>query len=369
MNTITTASKRPRARDLGIRFPGVPGTWNAITDVVGVEVGYSTIIHGEGDLIQGQGPVRTGVTAILPRARDWVPCFAGCSSFNGNGEMTGTLWIEETGELHTPITITNPHSCGVARDATLRWMIENNYGGNQAWGLPVAAETYDGDLNDINGFHVTNQHVFDALNSATSGAIDLGSVGGGTGMCTYEFKAGSGSSSRLVDIGGIGYTLGTFVQSNFGLREELVVSGLAVGKELKGGEFRSQGSGSIIAVIATDAPLMPHQLKRLARRVPIGLARTGTIGHHSSGDIFLAFSSANKKALGDENKEVRDIQYLSEDKIDPLFHCVAQTIEEAVIDSMIVNSAMTGVNDLTVHALPHTQLLKLLEKHGRLGES
>jgi len=369
MKVQPSAITGPRARTLGIDFPGTPGAWNAITDVAGVEVGYSTIISGAGKLVRGVGPIRTGVTAILPRAREGIPCFAGCSSFNGNGEMTGTLWIEETGELHTPITISNTHSCGTCRDATLRWIVDTDYGGSQPWGLPVAAETYDGELNDINGFHVTNQHVFDALNSAASGPIALGSVGGGTGMCTYEFKAGSGSSSRLIDIAGSRYTVATFVQSNFGLRDELMVSGVAVGKELKGGEFRSKGSGSVIAVVATDAPLMPHQLKRLARRVPIGLARTGTIGHHSSGDIFLAFSTANKNALNNERQVLRSIQYLSEDQLDPLFHGVAQTVEEAVIDSMIVNNTMTGANDLTVRALPQEQLLTLLKKQGRLRES
>ena len=363
---LTTPSGKARARALKLHFHGTPGNYNAITDVAGVKVGYTTIIEGEGKLVIGEGPVRTGVTAILPRGQDMTPCFAGCFSFNGNGEMTGTLWIDEIGELQTPITLTNTHSCGVTRDATIQWMVKNNHGHGWDWGLPVAAETYDGELNDINGFHVTAKHVFEALNTASSGPIEMGSVGGGTGMCTYEFKAGSASASRVVEISDSKYTLGVFVQSNFGLRQELTVLGVPVGKHMTGGEMRSAGSGSIIAVIATDAPLLPHQLNRLARRVPIGLARTGTVGHHSSGDIFIAFSTADRDALSTQDYRARAVDYLSEPCLDTLFEAVAESVEEAVIDSMIANETMRGANDLEVRALPHDELLAVMQRYRRI---
>jgi D-aminopeptidase len=361
----STPSGKTRSRGLGLEFNGTPGIYNSITDVQDVAVGYTTLISGDGKLITGRGPIRTGVTAIFPRHQDITPCMAGTFSFNGNGEMSGTLWIDEAGELQTPITITNTHSCGVTRDATLQWMAQQKIANTQAWGLPVSAETYDGDLNDINGFHVTAQHTFDALNSAAGGPIEMGSVGGGTGMCTYEFKAGSASASRLVSIDGKSFTLGAFVQSNFGLRNELMINGVPVGKHLTDDVFRSKGMGSIIAIIATDAPLLPHQLKRLARRVPMGLAKTGTIGHHSSGDIFLAFSTANRDALSGEESKTRTIEYLPDACLDNLFLAVAESIEEAVIDSMIANEDMTGANNLCVRALPHDQLLEIMRKYQR----
>jgi len=353
-----TPTGKLRARGLGLLLPGNPGSHNAITDVAGVEVGYTTLIEAD--------CIRTGVTGILPRGRSGadIPCMAGTYSLNGNGEMTGTLWIEEAGELQTPITITNTASCGVTRDATLRWLVENDIGTGQDWGLPVAAETYDGDLNDINGFHVTAEHAMAALDNAASGPLEMGSVGGGTGMITFEFKAGSASASRLVGMGAAQYTVGTFVQSNFGLRPELTVLGVPVGRELTGGECRSKGSGSIIAIIATDAPLLPHQCKRLARRVPLGLARTGTIGHNSSGDIFLALSTANPQAL--QSGGVRHLDALADSELDPLFQAVVETVEEAVLDAMIANETMTGRDALTVRALPHDGLLELLEKAGRI---
>lgn len=359
---LNTPAGSMRARGLGLPFPGSPGEFNSITDVAGVMVGYTTIVSGSGKLIQGKGPVRTGVTALLPRGHDASPCLAGIYSFNGNGEMSGTLWIDEAGELQTPITITNTHSCGITRDATLRWMADGKFGKTQSWGLPVAAETYDGELNDINGFHVTLEHTLQALESAQSGQLEIGSIGGGTGMSSYEFKAGSSTASRLVLIDNKQYTVGVFVQSNFGLRDELTILGVPVGKHIKGNEFRSVGSGSIIAIIATDAPLMPHQLKRLARRVPLGLARTGTIGHHSSGDIFLAYSTANKDALSQTGKGSRKFDFLPDHALDPLFGAVVENIEEAVIDSMIANQDMTGANDLTVVALPHKKLMSLMQR-------
>jgi len=355
---MKTPGGKLRARGLGLPLTGTPGPSNAITDVAGVEVGYSTIIAGDS--------VRTGVTAILPRGRSGAaaPCMAGYHSFNGNGEMTGTIWIEEAGELQTPITITNTASCGVTRDATLQWLVKNGIGTGQDWGLPVAAETYDGYLNDINGFHVKDQHVFEALDTAASGPLELGSVGGGTGIMTYEFKGGCGTASRQVTAGDTGFTLGTFVQSNFGRRPELTVLGVPVGRELMGGEFLDRGTGSIIAVIATDAPLLPHQLKRLARRVPVGLSRTGTIGYHSSGDIFLAFSTANAQALSSAG--VRHLDALADSALDPLFEAVVDTVEEAVLDAMICNEDMTGKDGFTIRALPRDGLVALLKQAGRL---
>lgn len=340
-----TPSGKPRARGLGLALPGEPGQFNAITDVDGVRVGYSTIIEGHGPLVVGKGPVRTGVTAILPRPKSAypAPCFAGVSVLNGNGEMTGTLWIEENGELQTPVTITNTHSCGTARDATLNWMVQNGIGQNQDWGLPVAAETYDGELNDINGFHVKDHHVFEALDSAAGGPLELGSVGGGTGMICYDYKGGSGSASRRVGINTGSelktYTLGVFVQANFGLREELTLLGKNIGRDHMEGRLRNRPAGSVITIIATDAPLMPHQLKRLARRVPIGLARTGTVGHHGSGDLFLAFSTANEDALSGRSNH---FHFLPPRAIDPLFTAVAEATEEAVIDAMVANETMVG---------------------------
>jgi len=354
---LRTPSGKLRGRGLGLPFPGRPGATNAITDVGPVEVGYSTLICGD--------TVRTGVTAILPRGRAGahVPCVAGSYSFNGNGEMTGLLWIEESGELQTPITITNTHSCGTARDATIQWLIARRIGTQQNWSLPVAAETYDGELNDINGFHVKPQHVFEALDSAHGGAIEMGSVGGGTGMICYDFKGGSGSASRIVKMPGGEQVVGAFVQSNFGLRPELTVLGVAAGRAMRGQELRGKASGSIIVMIATDAPLLAHQLKRLARRVPIGLARTGAIGHNSSGDIFLAFSTANTAAFENDGAR-RTMEFLPNREIDPLFEAVAECVEEAVIDSMIANETMTGMGGRTAIALPHDRLVELLANAG-----
>ena len=309
-----------RAREWGLPFAGKPGPFNAITDVTGVEVGTTTLINGDGPLVAGKGPIRTGVTAILPRGRAKVhiPCAAGYYSLNGNGEMTGTVWIEESGELQTPITITNTHSCGVTRDATIRWMVAHKIGIEQDWGLPVAAETYDGDLNDINGFHVKAEHAMAALDAARGGAVEMGSVGGGTGMICYDFKAGNGSSSRIITVGGNAYTVGVFVQANFGAREQMMVLGVPVGPHLKAPKLRGKDQGSVIAIVATDAPLQPHQLKRLARRVPMGLARTGAVGNNSSGDIFLAFSTANAEAYESGGEKLRMASFLRNDAIDPV---------------------------------------------------
>jgi D-aminopeptidase len=356
-----------RAREWGLPFAGKPGPLNAITDVAGVEVGTVTLVSGDGPLVVGKGPIRTGVTAILPRgrAKAHIPCAAGYYSLNGNGEMTGTVWIEESGELQTPITITNTHSCGVTRDATIRWMVANRIGIGQDWGLPVAAETYDGDLNDINGFHITAEHTMAALYAARGGTIEMGSVGGGTGMICYDFKAGNGSSSREIRIDTKSYTVGVFVQANFGAREQMMVLGVPVGPHIKTPKLRGRDQGSVIAIVATDAPLQPHQLKRLARRVPMGLARTGTVGNNSSGDIFLAFSTANEAAYESGGTKLRVANFLRNDAIDSIFNAVVEATEEAVIDSMVCNQTMAGRDGNISHALPLDQLMDLMTKYGR----
>lgn len=360
-------AQRKRGRDLGLPFPGTPGMFNAITDVQGVEVGTVTLISGDGPLRVGHGPVRTGVTAILPRgkAKAHVPCAAGYYSLNGNGEMTGTVWIEECGELQTPITITNTHSCGVTRDATIRWLVARGVGTGQDWGLPVAAETYDGDLNDINGFHVTAEHTAQALDGARPGPVEMGSVGGGTGMLTYDFKAGNGSASRVVDIDGHRFTLAVLVQSNFGRREDFTVLGVPVGRHILNGKLRGREQGSVIAIVATDAPLMAHQLKRLARRVPLGLARTGTVGNNSSGDIFLAFSTANEAAFA-QRTGVSRMEALSNGDLDSLFLATVEATEEAVIDAMLAAETMVGRDGNTAIALPTDEFLSLMRQYGRM---
>ena len=366
-----TPSGALRARGLGVPFDGEPGQHNAITDVPGVEVGYCTLIEGDGPLRVGHGPVRTGVTALLARGRagTGTPVFAAIHSLNGAGELTGSHWIEESGQCEGPITLTNTHSCGVARDATVRWCVRHVPSRVRAWGLPVAGETYDGHLNDINGFHVTAEHVEAAIDAAAGGAIELGSVGGGTGMICYDYKGGSGSASRRVSTVDGEFTLGVFVQANFGWRSELVIAGVPVGREMRGGEIRDrqgpQAGSSVIALVATDAPLLPHQCKRLARRVTLGLARSGTVSHNGSGDLFLAFSTANAAAL-DPDGPRRPAEFLQNETLDPLFAAVVQATDEAVIDSMVANAAMTGRDGVTVLALPHERLCELLAVRGVL---
>src|SRR5437868_4001734 len=359
---VSRPSGKTRGRGLGLPVPGEPGPCNAITDVEGVQVGVTTLIEGEGKLVVGNGPIRTGITAILPRfpSDSHIPCAAGYYALNGNGEMTGTIWIEESGELHTPITITNTHSCGIARDAAIRWLVGR--GVPLDWGLPVAAETYDGDLNDINGFHVTAEHVIQALDEAKTGSLELGSVGGGTGMLCYDFKGGNGSASRVVAAGGGRYVVGAFVQSNFGLRPQLTILGVPVGRHLRGGELRGKPMGSIIVIVATDAPLAAHQLKRLARRVPLGMARTGAIGSDSSGDIFLAFSTANREAFSTPAGRPRRLDFLANADLNPLFEATIEATEEAIIDSMIANETMTGRDGHTATALPHDRLLEIMKQ-------
>lgn len=361
---MQTPSGKPRLRGLGIHISGSPGPFNAITDVAGVEVGYTTLITGDGPRKVGVGPIRTGVTAILPRGRHdpQTACAAGAYSFNGNGELTGLHWVEESGELTTPITITNTHSCGVARDATIQWLVTRADKPAQDWGLPVAGETYDGELNDINGFHVKAEHVIEALDAARGGPIELGSVGGGTGMLTFDFKAGSGSASRQVGIGENTYTVGVFVQSNFGRRHEMTVQGRKVGLAMPGGELRGRPVGSIIAVVATDAPLLPHQLKRLARRVPIGIARTGGIGHNGSGDIFIAFSTANRDAYANQ-APIASMHFIPNGRaIDALFEATAEATEEAILDSIVANETMIGADNHIALGLPRAAFVALMQQ-------
>jgi D-aminopeptidase len=365
-----------RARDLGVPFDGTPGQLNAITDVAGVEVGYTTIIRGEGKLVVGKGPVRTGVTAIIPRGHDSLndPVYAAMFSLNGNGEMTGTHWIEESGFLEGPVVITNTHSVGVARDAVIAWRIKHGAAdaGGYWWSLPLVAETWDGWLNDTNGFHVKPEDVFHALDSAHGGAIEEGSVGGGTGMICYEFKGGSGTASRKIDIK-VGkdkpsqsYIVGVFVQANFGRRALLTIAGVPVGKEIPGSVYK-EDTGSCIAVVATDAPLLPNQLQRLARRVSIGLARTGTISGNGSGDLFIAFSTANKNVWA-ADQVTHSVQTIPNDLMDPIFGAVVEATEEAVVNALVDNQTMTGAGNHRVEALPHDRLREVLEKYNRLKE-
>lgn len=350
-----TPAGKTRARGLALPLPGRPGANNAITDVPGVEVGYATLVAGEGALKVGQGPVRTGVTAIFPRGRAKAghAVWAGAHSLNGNGELTGAWWLEESGRCELAITITNTHSCGTTRDATLQWAVRQGLQHqSQDWGLPVAAETFDGHLNDINGFHVKAEHVFQALDGARGGALEEGSVGGGTGMICYGFKGGSGTASRIVEEGGR-WTLGAFVQANFGRTPELTVLGRNIGRDLAGKDLK--GAGSIIVVLGTDAPLLPHQLKRLARRATLGIARTGTIGHNSSGDIFLAFTTANGAALLPSERPVA-VETLPEEKMDGLFTAAVESVEEAILNALIANEPMVGRDGHRIEALPHAAL-------------
>ncbi len=360
---------KPRARDLGVPFDGTPGPLNAITDVAGVEVGHTTLISGEGKLQVGVGPVRTGVTAILPRGRqNSDPVFGAWFSLNGNGEMTGTTWLEESGFLEGPVMITNTHSVGVVRDAVVAYRVKLGRKDTEGfwWSLPVVAETWDGYLNDINGFHVKPEHAFEALDSARSGPVAEGNVGGGTGMICHEFKGGIGTASRKLSEKAGGYTVGVLVQCNYGLRGQLRIAGAPVGREIRDQLVYSDETGSIIVVVATDAPLLPHQLKRLARRVSLGLARNGSISGNGSGDIFLAFSTANPGAA--EAKGTRSLTMLANDRMGPLFAATVEATEEAIVNALVAAETMTGVDGRTVLALPHDRLREILRKYNRLVE-
>ncbi|MGH9814675.1 MAG: P1 family peptidase [Candidatus Acidiferrales bacterium] len=363
--------KKPRARDLGVPFEGTPGPLNAITDVAGVEVGHSTIIRGEGKLEIGKGPVRTGVTAVLPRGKnnpDLV--FAGWFSLNGNGEMTGTTWVDDSGFLEGPVMITNTSSVGVVRDAVVAWQVKRKWN-PQPWTLPVVAETWDGWLNDASGFHVKPEHAFEALDSARGGAVTEGSVGGGTGMVCNEFKGGIGTASRKLTEQQGGYTVGVLVQCNYGLRRHLRIAGVPVGREIPesaayaGFNGSREEVGSIIIVVATDAPLLPHQLKRVARRAALGLARNGSIASNGSGDIFIAFSTANPGAAKPEGAIA--LTMLPNERISPLFEATVHATEEAIINAMVAAETMTGRDNHTAIALPHDKLRIALRKYNRLN--
>ena len=362
------AQAKLRARDLGIPFEGSPGPLNAITDVQGVEVGHVTLISGKGKLVVGKGPVRTGVTAILPRGRTSTdPVFAAWFTLNGNGEMTGTTWVEESGFLEGPVMITNTHSVGTVRDAVIAW--QRSRGTTfQPWSLPVVAETYDGFLNDINGFHVKAEHVFQALDGAKAGPVGEGSVGGGTGMVAHRFKGGIGTSSRILDEGRGEYIVGVLVQANYGGRSQFTVAGVPVGREITDliPERGDEDIGSIIIVVATDAPLLPHQLKRVVKRAALGVARNGGIGGNGSGDIFIAFSTANPGAAN--QSEVVSLQMIPNSRITPIFSATVQATEEAIINAIVAAETMTGRDGNTVYGLPHERLKEVMKKYNRLRE-
>ena len=375
-----TYGQKPRARDLGVPFVGRTGEFNAITDVKGVEVGYSTIISGKGGNIIGKGPIRTGVTAIFPRgkAKKFSPVYANWYSLNGNGEMTGTTWVTESGFLETPIMITNTNSVGVVRDAVLKWYVDTDWYSGEDWWYtyPVVAETYDGFLNDIYGFHVKEEHVLEAIKNTSSGRIAEGNVGGGTGMMCLGFKGGTGTSSRVFKIKDSTYTVGTIVQSNFGAKRNLSIAGVPIGIELKDTlnykfnapptSRRQEGDGSIIVIIATDAPLLPHQLKRIAQRIPLGIGIVGGRGSNGSGDIFLAFSTANEQAFNRD--ETTTVESMPNDQLMPLFEATVQSVEEAIINAMVAAETMEGINGNKAYALPHDLLIETLKKYNRLKE-
>ncbi|HEY6827615.1 MAG TPA: P1 family peptidase [Gemmatimonadaceae bacterium] len=382
---------KPRENDLKLPIGGTPGPLDAITDVAGVEVGHTTLISGSGKLVVGQGPVRTGVTVIHPRGKaNPDPVFAAWFTLNGNGEMTGTTWVQESGYLEGPIGITNTHSVGVVRDAIIKWEVtQKNV--LQPWWLPVVAETYDGNLNDINGFHVKEEHVLNALNSATGGLPKEGVVGGGTGMTCLGFKGGIGTASRKLPAQQGGYTVGVLVQCNFGSRRDLRIAGVPVGEEIPdlqpciannepdgpnprrphcgqagtpGGRADEQEQGSIIVVVATDAPLMPHQLKRIATRVSLGVGRQGGFGGNSSGDIFIAFSTANQNTWSSDS--VTSVRMMTNDRITPLFQATAQATEAAITNALLAAETTTGANDLRIFAMPVDRMLAAMKKYGRM---
>jgi D-aminopeptidase len=371
--TTVAAQNKPRARDLGIPFEGTPGSWNAITDVTGVEVGHVTLVEGDGKLVVGKGPVRTGVTAIFPQGRSFrARVFGAWFTLNGNGEMTGTTWLEESGCLGTPVLITNTHSVGTVRDAVIEWNARRGlpagYSGD--FSLPVVAETWDGFLNDIDGFHIKKEHVFQVLESARPGPVPEGNVGGGTGMVCHQFKGGIGTSSRVLSRGEGGYVVGVLVQANYGARNLLTIAGVPVGKEIldllpRGGRA-NEDQGSIIVVVATNAPLLPHQLDRLVKRVPLGIGVVGGRGGNSSGDIFVAFSTANPEA--GKTSGTASLTMLPNERMNPLFDATAQAVEEAIVNALVAAETMTGINGNTVYALPHDRLREVLKKYNRLAK-
>ena len=395
--TLPLNAQKPRERDLKLPIGGTAGPLDAITDVAGVEVGQTTIVEGSGKLVVGKGPVRTGVTVVHPRGKgNSDPVFAAWFTLNGNGEMTGTTWVQESGLLEGPVAITNTHSVGVVRDAIIQWEVSQKTV-LQPWWLPVVAETYDGRLNDINGFHVKPEHVLAALNGATGGVPKEGAVGGGTGMICHGFKGGIGTASRRLPADQGGYTVGVLVQCNYGSRRDLRIAGVPVGEEIpdlaacianddpstppsqRCGDGNRAGApagrgprsednapeqGSIIVVVATDAPLLPHQLKRIATRVPLGIGREGGFGGNSSGDIFIAFSTANPRAWFND-APVTDVKMLPNDRISPLFQATAQATEAAITNALLGAETTTGANDWRVYAMPVDRMLAAMKKYGR----
>ena len=361
-----TKPTKPRARDLGIPFDGTPATLNAITDVAGVEVGQVTLISGEGKLVPGKGPVRTGVTAVLTRGKNSADqVFGSWFTLNGNGEMTGTTWVDESGFIEGPIMITNTHSVGTVRDAVIAWQMKKQGKTFQPWSLPIVAETWDGFLNDINGFHVKPEHVAQALDQAATGPVAEGSVGGGTGMVAHGFKAGIGTSSRRFEIEGVAYTVGVLVQANYGARNRLMIAGVPVGREITDLLPKApEATGSIIVVVATDAPLLPHQLKRVVKRAALGIGKNGGVGENSSGDIFIAFSTANPEA---GKVAMATLKMLPNDRINSVFVATVQATEEAIINAMIAAETMTGRDGNTVYAIPHDRLKEVMKKYNRLN--
>jgi D-aminopeptidase len=383
-------AQKPRERDLKLPIGGTPGPLDAITDVSGVEVGQTTLISGSGKRVVGKGPVRTGVTVVHPRGKaNPDPVFAAWFTLNGNGEMTGTTWVQESGLLEGPIAITNTHSVGVVRDAIIQWEVSQK-NALQPWWLPVVAETYDGSLNDINGFHVKPEHVLAALDGAADGVPKEGGVGGGTGMICHGFKGGIGTASRRLPDAQGGYTVGVLVQCNYGARRDLRIAGVPVGEEIqdlvgcvanneplpadsprqhcdapRGGVDGAPEQGSIIVVVATDAPLLPHQLKRIATRVSVGIGRQGGFGGNSSGDIFIAFSTANARAWFND-RPVTDVKMLPNDRITPLFQATAQATEAAITNALLAADTMVGADDLRIYALPVDRMLGVMKKYGRL---
>ncbi len=364
---------KPRARDLGLDFQGETGPENAITDIPGIEVGFTTIIQGSGKLKQGEGPVRTGVTAILPRGRDPAPSpvWAGSYTLNGNGEMTGTHWIHDGGYFTGPVSITNTNSVGIVHHAVTRWIIDT-YGeqwrNDHLWAMPVVAETYDGVLNDINGQHVTEAHALAALESTKTGAVMEGNVGGGTGMICYEFKGGTGTSSRRIDVDGKSFTVAALVQANHGIRPWLSILGVPVGRHLTDDTLmRAAELGSVIVVLATDAPMMPHQLRRLAKRAAIGVGRGGSPGGNNSGDIFLAFSTANEMPMPQLSDTHRSFEYINDETFDPIYMAVVESVEESVINAMVAAEDTPTVrpHGLMCRAIDHNKLVEVMRQYGR----
>ena len=383
-------AQKPRARELGLPIGGTTGALDAITDVAGVEVGHVTLISGSGRLVVGQGPVRTGVTVVLPRGKaNPDPVFAAWFTLNGNGEMTGTTWVQESGLLEGPVAITNTHSVGVVRDAIIKWEVGLK-NALQPWWLPVVAETYDGGLNDINGFHVKPEHVFTALDGATAGLPKEGAVGGGTGMVCHGFKGGIGTASRKLPEAQGGYTVGVLVQCNYGVRRDLRIAGVPVGEEIQdlvgciantdplppnsgrsrcgtvtGADDQGREQGSIIVVVATDAPLLPHQLKRIVTRVSLGIGRQGGFGGNGSGDIFIAFSTANPRAWHDD-APITNVQMLPNERLTPIFQATALATEAAITNALLAAETMTGANDLRIYKMPVDRMLAAMKKYGRM---